>query len=67
MAISREELHNIIEQISNDRLPAIGDLLSRIYEEEQEDLSDVEATEIDNAKKRISKGDFVTSMRYSEI
>jgi hypothetical protein len=44
MAISREELHNIIEQISDDRLPAIGDLLSRIYEEEQEDLSDVEAT-----------------------
>jgi hypothetical protein len=60
MAITREELHHIIDQIPENRLPSIEDLLSRIYEEEQEELSASEAAEIDKAKKRIVNGEYAT-------
>lgn len=60
MAISREELHHIIDQIAEDHLPTIGDLLNRIYEEEQEELSATETAEIDSAKKRITNGEYAT-------
>ncbi|MFD2116312.1 hypothetical protein ACFSTH_08495 [Paenibacillus yanchengensis] len=58
MAITREELHHLINQIPDDKLPAIGDLLSRIYEEENIDKE--EALEIDAAKKRIANGEYAT-------
>jgi hypothetical protein len=58
MAISREELHHIINQIPDDKLPAIGDLLSRIYEEEHIDKE--EALEIDAAKERMLNGKYAT-------
>ena len=60
MAISREEIHHIIDQIPENRLPSIEDLLSRIHEEEQEELSLEEATEIDKAKKRMLNGEHCT-------
>lgn len=60
MAVSREKLHHIIDQIPENRLPAIEDLLSRIYEEEQEELLAAEAAEINEAKKRIDSGQFST-------
>jgi hypothetical protein len=60
MAISRKELHHIIDKIPENRLPSIEDLLNRIYEEEQEELSVSEATEIDTAKKRMVKGEYAT-------
>lgn len=58
MAISREELHRIINQIPDEKLPSIGYLLIRIYEEEHIDQE--EANEIDAAKKRITDGDYST-------
>lgn len=58
MAISREELHRMIDQIPENKLPSIGELLTRIYEEEQ--LSAEEASEIDEAKKRIMNGEYAT-------
>lgn len=58
MAISREELHRMIDQIPENKLPSIGELLSRIYEEEQ--LRAEEASEIDEAKKRIINGEYAT-------
>jgi len=58
MAISREELQRIINQIPDDKLPSIGDLLIRIYDEEHIDQD--EANEIDAAKKRIADGDHAT-------
>jgi hypothetical protein len=60
MAMSRQELHHIIDSIPENRLPSIEDLLNSIYEEEQEELSSVEATEIDKAKKRVTNGEYVT-------
>lgn len=60
MAISRKALHDIIDQISEDRLPTISELLNRIYEEEQAELSTDEALEIDEAKQRILKGEYAT-------
>lgn len=58
MAISREELHRIIDQIPENKLPSIEELLTRIYEEEQ--ISAEEAKEIDAAKKRIMDGKYTT-------
>lgn len=58
MAVSREELQRIISQIPDDKLPSIGDLLIRIYEEEHIDQE--EAEEVDAAKKRIADGDYAT-------
>ncbi|MCI3922678.1 hypothetical protein MO973_20815 [Paenibacillus sp. TRM 82003] len=58
MAISREELHRIIDQIPENKLPSVEELLTRIYEEEQ--LSSKEASEIDAAKKRIVNGEYST-------
>jgi|HigsolmetaGSP11D_1036233.scaffolds.fasta_scaffold50975_1 predicted RNase H-related nuclease YkuK (DUF458 family) len=58
MAISREELHRMIDQIPDDKLPSIEELLNRIYEEEQ--ISAEEALEIDEAKKRIANGEYAT-------
>lgn len=58
MAISREELHHIIDQIPEDKLPSISELLTRIYEEIQ--ISPEEAAEIDAAKKRIVNGEYAT-------
>ncbi|MGI6449065.1 MAG: hypothetical protein ACOX3R_01875 [Desulfitobacteriia bacterium] len=60
MAISREKLHYIIDQIPEERLPSIEDLLNHIYEEEKEELDLSEAREIDVAKKRIINGDYAT-------
>ena len=58
MAISREELQSIINQIPDDKLPSIGELLNRIYEEEH--IDNEEALEINAAKKRITDGDYAT-------
>ncbi len=58
MAISREELHHIINQIPDDKLPSIGDLLTRIYDEELIDRE--EALEIDIAKERMLNGEYAT-------
>jgi len=58
MAISREELQSIINQIHDDKLPSIGELLNRIYEEEH--IDNEEALEINAAKKRITDGDYAT-------
>ena len=60
MAISREELHHIIDQIPENRLPSIEALLSRIYEEEHEELTAAESAEIDKAKQRMVNGEYVT-------
>lgn len=58
MAITREELHRVIDQIPENKLPWVGELLTRIFEEEQ--ISAEEALKIDDAKKRIMNGEYST-------
>ena len=60
MSIQRQRLHEIIDQIADEKLPKIVDLINFIYEEEQEELSLNELAEIDHAKQRIANGDYAT-------
>ena len=60
MSIARQRLHELIDQIADERLPEVIDLLSRFYEEDQELLSESELHEIDLAKERIAKGEYAT-------
>lgn len=48
----------MINLIPDEKLPSIGDLLIRIYEEEQIDQN--EAAEVDAAKKRIADGNYAS-------
>lgn len=60
MSVSRKHLHEIIDRISEERLPSMNELLKRIYEEEEEELSPKELAELDEAKKRIQEGEYST-------
>jgi len=56
--LSREELHRIIDQLPDNKLPAVSDLLEKIYDEDNEELSQKELEEIRAAQKRIAEGNY---------
>ncbi len=58
--LNREELHRLIDRLPEDKLPAVSDLLEKIYEIDDEKLSPEELKEIEAAKKRVAKGEFDT-------
>lgn len=58
MSVSREQLHKLIDQLPDDKLPKIGDILVHIYEESQ--ISKEEEIELDAARERIMNGEFKT-------
>jgi hypothetical protein len=60
MAVNREDLHKIIDKIPGHKLPSVADLLKRIYEEDDEKVSEEEMKEIEEAEKRIANGEYIT-------
>lgn len=58
--VSRDELHRIVDQLPEDKLPSLADLLEKLCDEDDAILSVAEAQEIEQARARIESGEYVT-------
>ncbi|MBE7123427.1 hypothetical protein [Bacillus cereus] len=59
MKVTREMLHQMLDQVEEKELPKVYDLFQSMLEGD-DFISDVEKAEVKEAKKRINNGDFVT-------
>lgn len=56
----RKELHRIIDKLPASKLPVAGKLLKRIYEEDELELNDQTKKEIEEARRQIKNGEYLT-------
>lgn len=60
MALSREQLHRVIDHLPSDKLPALADLIDKLIDEDDEPVSDAEITEYKRIRREMINGDFAT-------
>lgn len=58
--IDREELHRLVDQLPEDKLPRMRDFFQHLFDEDEWELSEDTKREIDQARKRIRNGEYVT-------
>ena len=60
MALSREQLHRVIDHLPVEKLPALADLIDKLIENDDEPVSDAEIAEYKRIRQEMHKGNFVT-------
>ena len=60
MALSREQLHRVIDHLPEEKLPALADLIDKLIDEDDERVSDAEIVEYKRIRQEMRKGDFVS-------
>ena len=60
MALSREQLHRVIDHLPEEKLPALADLIDKLIDEDDEPVSDAEIVEYKRIRQEMRKGDFVS-------
>ncbi|WP_258112193.1 hypothetical protein [Alicyclobacillus sp. SP_1] len=60
MALSREQLHRVIDHLPENKLPALADLIDKLIEDDDEPLSDTAIAEYKRIREDMRQGDFVS-------
>lgn len=59
MALSREQLHRVIDHLPAEKLPAVADLIEKLIDEDDEPVTDAEIAEYKRIRQEMRNGDFV--------
>lgn len=60
MAVSREQLHRVIDDLPADKLPALADLISQLIDEDDELVSAEEMAEYRRIRDEMRRGKTVS-------
>ena len=63
MAMSKEQLHRLIDCLPPEKLPALADVLDKLIEEDDELVTDEEIARYRDIRNKMKHGDFV---RFNE-
>jgi hypothetical protein len=58
--IDRKELHRLVDQLPEEKLPRMGDFFRYLFDEEELELNDETKKEVDEARERVKDGEYVT-------
>ncbi|MFD1361398.1 hypothetical protein [Lentibacillus salinarum] len=58
--IDREELHQIVDKLPEDKLPRMRDFFRHLFDEDEFEVNEKTKKEIDQARERVENGDYVT-------
>ena len=58
--IDREALHRLVDQLSEEKLPRMGDFFRYLFDEEELELNDETKKEVDEARERVKDGEYVS-------
>ncbi|WP_458947741.1 hypothetical protein [Oceanobacillus sp. CAU 1775] len=58
--MDRKELHRLVDQLPEEKLPLMGDFFRYLFEEEELELNDETKKEIDEARERVKGGEYVS-------
>ncbi len=57
---NREELHQIIDKLPEDKLPRMKDFFRHLFDEDEFEVNEKTKKEIDQARERIKNDDYIT-------
>ncbi|RIV25910.1 hypothetical protein D2Q93_05760 [Alicyclobacillaceae bacterium I2511] len=60
MALSREQLHRVIDHLPENKLPALADLIDKLIDDDDESVSDAAIVEFKRIRQEMRQGDFVS-------
>lgn len=60
MALSREQLHRVIDHLPENKLPALADLIDKLIDDDDESVSDTAIAEYKRIRQNMRQGDFVS-------
>ncbi|WP_158701717.1 hypothetical protein [Lentibacillus sp. Marseille-P4043] len=58
--MDRKELHRLVEELPEEKLPRMGDFFRYLFDEDELELNDETKKEVDKARERIKSGEHVT-------
>lgn len=56
---SREELHQIIDKLPEDKLPRTKAFFQHLFDEDEFEVSEKTKKEIDHARERLKNGNYI--------
>ena len=60
MALSRQQLHRVIDHLPENKLPALADLIDKLIDEDEESVSEAAIVEYKRIRQEMRQGDFVS-------
>lgn len=57
MALSREQLHRVIDHLPTDKLPALADLIDKLIDEDDEPVADSDIAEYRRIREEMLQGE----------
>lgn len=60
MALSREQLHRVIDHLPSDKLPALADLINKLIDDDDELVTDAEIAEYKRIRQEMLRGDMAS-------
>lgn len=58
--IDRKELHRLVDELPEEKLPRVSDFFRLLFDEEEMELNDETKKEVDEARERVKDGEYVT-------
>jgi len=58
--LDRKELHRLVDQLPEEKLPRMGDFFRYLFDEEELELNDETKKEVDEARERVKDGEYVS-------
>ncbi|WP_164669674.1 hypothetical protein [Virgibacillus doumboii] len=58
--IDRKELHRLVDELPEEKLPRMSDFFRQLFDEEELELNDETKREVDEARGRVKDGEYVT-------
>lgn len=58
--IDRKELHRLVEELPEGKLPQMADLFRHLFDEKKLELNDETKKEVDEARERVKDEEYVT-------
>lgn len=58
--IDRKELHRLVDELPEEKLPRMSDFFRHLFDEEELELNDETKKEVDEARERVKDGEYVT-------
>ncbi|MFD2762080.1 hypothetical protein [Lentibacillus juripiscarius] len=56
----RKELHRLVDELPEEKLPRMGDFFRHLFDEEELELNDETKKQVDEARERVKNGEYVT-------
>lgn len=58
--IDRKELHRLVDELPEEKLPRMGDFFRHLFDEEELEWNDETKKEVDEARERVNDGEYIT-------